>query len=75
MTLTADVGGKNVDKTTSIRQGGPGMPQYLVQESSKAYPSDTNKLELLQYRALRFVFDDYESAYNILLARANQGCQ
>ncbi len=33
--------------------------------------SDTNKLEALQFRALRFVFDDYESAYSTLLNRAN----
>ncbi len=28
-------------------------------------------LEKLQYRALRFVFDDYESDYDKLLVRAN----
>ncbi len=33
--------------------------------------SDTDKLELLQYRALRFVYDDYESDYDSLLSRAN----
>ncbi len=33
--------------------------------------SDTNKLEALQYRALRFVFDDYKSDYNTLLSKAN----
>ncbi len=32
--------------------------------------SNTKKLEKLQYRALRFVFDDYESDYNTLQSRA-----
>ncbi len=32
--------------------------------------SDTNRLEKIQFRALRFVYDDYESDYNTLLARA-----
>ncbi len=33
--------------------------------------SDTDKLELLQYRALNFVYDDYESDYQVLLTKAN----
>ncbi len=33
--------------------------------------SDTDKLERLQYRALKFVYDDYESDYQALLDRAN----
>ncbi len=33
--------------------------------------SNTDMLEKLQYRALRFVFDDYESDYDKLLVRAN----
>ncbi len=33
--------------------------------------SNTKKLEKLQYRALKFVFDDYESDYEALLFRAN----
>ena len=33
--------------------------------------ADTEKLERLQYRALRFVFADYESDYDSLLLRAN----
>ena len=33
--------------------------------------SDTKKLERLQYRALRFVYDDYESDYQDLLNKAN----
>ncbi len=33
--------------------------------------SDTDKLELLQYRALKFVYDDYESDYQGLLSKAN----
>ncbi len=32
--------------------------------------SDTQKLERIQYRALRFVYDDYESDYQDLLSRA-----
>ena len=32
--------------------------------------SNTDKLERIQYRALRFVYDDYESDYNCLLAKA-----
>ncbi len=31
----------------------------------------TDRLEMLQFRALRFVYDDYESDYPTLLARAN----
>ncbi len=30
----------------------------------------TDKLEQVQYRALRFVFADYESDYNALLVKA-----
>ena len=33
--------------------------------------ANTKKLERLQYRALRFVFADYESDYDSLLAKAN----
>ena len=33
--------------------------------------SDTDKLESLQTRALRFVYSDYESDYDTLLSRAN----
>ena len=33
--------------------------------------SNTKMLEKLQYRALRFVFDNYESDYDALLAKAN----
>ncbi len=33
--------------------------------------SDTDKLESLQYRALRFVYADYESDYDTLLVKAN----
>ncbi len=33
--------------------------------------SDSDKLEKLQYRALRFVYDDYDSDYETLLSRAN----
>ncbi len=33
--------------------------------------SDSDKLEKLQYRALRFVYDDFDSDYETLLSKAN----